>query len=495
HHPWQNDFSLHRNQSISYARGQWIFIIDADEVMAPSTVRSLRDEIALADEEGIDSLVMKVENMMSEGTETVCSDSVRLFLNNGTICYEGIVHNNLTGFSRAGASLNRIIHYGYDQGHGMAEKKFERTATLLKKQIAEDPANAAAHMYLSASYISLGRMDESLQEGIIAVDLVESQDITNKTYVRAYYDVIRALILSKHYDEAERYCLKAHERFGDQIDILAARTMIAFKTSAWERVLECGSRYLELLDRYRNGTGASEMLHVATYGDTWKIDGWMGSAKLKVGCADEADRLFRRAFEHTTDKRALCGHAGLALFSAGRIDSALFYLEKAYELAGDKKDSQVVEALFKTGIFRGNKALIARSRIDALAMKDLSVSWCTDLADFAARYGDMESALILYSEISKMDETNIAARLQAARLLLSRGWIEEVVGCCDRILHILALPRDITVTSFSDLAALFADIENELRRKDMPGDGLAHLISADIAALEGRVPSVRENPS
>ena len=31
HHPWENHFSKHRNQSMSYAKGDWIFIIDADE--------------------------------------------------------------------------------------------------------------------------------------------------------------------------------------------------------------------------------------------------------------------------------------------------------------------------------------------------------------------------------------------------------------------------------------------------------------------------------
>jgi len=30
-HPWENDFSKHRNQSVSYATGDWVFIIDADE--------------------------------------------------------------------------------------------------------------------------------------------------------------------------------------------------------------------------------------------------------------------------------------------------------------------------------------------------------------------------------------------------------------------------------------------------------------------------------
>lgn len=31
HHPWENNFSKHRNQSLGYATGDWIIQIDADE--------------------------------------------------------------------------------------------------------------------------------------------------------------------------------------------------------------------------------------------------------------------------------------------------------------------------------------------------------------------------------------------------------------------------------------------------------------------------------
>lgn len=31
HHPWEGNFSKHRNQSLEYARGRWIFQLDADE--------------------------------------------------------------------------------------------------------------------------------------------------------------------------------------------------------------------------------------------------------------------------------------------------------------------------------------------------------------------------------------------------------------------------------------------------------------------------------
>jgi glycosyltransferase involved in cell wall biosynthesis len=31
HHPWSNNFSYHRNQSIGYATGDYVIILDADE--------------------------------------------------------------------------------------------------------------------------------------------------------------------------------------------------------------------------------------------------------------------------------------------------------------------------------------------------------------------------------------------------------------------------------------------------------------------------------
>ncbi|RLB04217.1 MAG: glycosyltransferase, partial [Deltaproteobacteria bacterium] len=36
-HPWEKDFSKHRNQSLSYATGDWILQIDADETLEPES--------------------------------------------------------------------------------------------------------------------------------------------------------------------------------------------------------------------------------------------------------------------------------------------------------------------------------------------------------------------------------------------------------------------------------------------------------------------------
>ena len=41
-HPWEGDFSKHRNQSIDYANQEWILILDADEAVDKESVCHLR---------------------------------------------------------------------------------------------------------------------------------------------------------------------------------------------------------------------------------------------------------------------------------------------------------------------------------------------------------------------------------------------------------------------------------------------------------------------
>lgn len=333
HHPWQDDFSLHRNQSISYAKGRWIFIIDADEEYRASSQRSLREELAMAEKQGIEALSMRLENSCNEGKETVCLDSIRIFRANGRIRYEGIVHNYLLGFKNHAASLGRIIHYGYDQGPEAARKKFERTATLLRKQIEENPENALAHLYLSNSYASMNQNEEALRESLTTVELVETQQITHKQYLKAYYTAARSYIQLQRLDEAERICRRALSRYGNHIDIFATQTMIRLIKKDWTGIIDFGSRYREALAHYRKHEINLDMVEIATYSEEWKICCWMGMAKLGLGDLEGAETLYARALEITPDKAFLCRQAGISLSEAGHPDRARFYMEEAHRLA------------------------------------------------------------------------------------------------------------------------------------------------------------------
>lgn len=481
HHPWQNDFSLHRNQSISYARGRWIFIIDADEEFIPSDRRGLREEIALAEEKGCDSLVMRVRNYVSKGTGEICADSLRLFLNNGSTRYDGIVHNNLVGCTHAGTSLGSIMHYGYDRGSEAAKKKFERTATLLRKQISENPDNAMPHMYLACSYDSLEQHQEALSEALIAIERVEALGINQIIYLRAYYTAVRSLILEKRFDEALEICRKSEARFGEQVDPLAAQTMIHFETSNWEGVLEAGERYLHALGRYRNRQNEPSLVSVSTFKDEWKILSWMGVAQIRLGNLAAAEELFSRTLEISPKPQAVCGQAGLALVTAGHLEKARFYLEEARRISGEVKDSRAVEALFKIAVLEADHALAEQSIKDAFKFAETPgdwKKWLSQMVEFALENGNVRSGLMLLAGIVTADEDDLQARLKLTHILAFHDMFEAAVPHCDGLLRSLGLPRNQTLDSIADLGRLFHLIGDELESRNQPGDSS---IARDIA--------------
>lgn len=135
-HPWQNDFSLHRNQSISYAKGDWILIVDADEeiVLAPgSTPNNFRTFLQRADKKYPAAAILLKD--IQKGMSVMQFNTTRFF-RKGTVHYEGIVHNQpqVKGCAVFAENIH-VNHYGYDLTPEQKVKKFERTKGLLLKQV------------------------------------------------------------------------------------------------------------------------------------------------------------------------------------------------------------------------------------------------------------------------------------------------------------------------------------------------------------------------
>ena len=145
HHTWENDFSKHRNQSISYATGDWILILDGDE-----EVIQWDDKITtILKNTEIDSVYAKVENIYGKGDGEAWHNSIRLFLNNGRIQFQGRVHNQLFGVKNSSPSAITIYHKGYCLDPEKEEQKYSRTKKLLLKEIEKDPTNPKYHHYLA----------------------------------------------------------------------------------------------------------------------------------------------------------------------------------------------------------------------------------------------------------------------------------------------------------------------------------------------------------
>ncbi|MBU1571547.1 MAG: glycosyltransferase family 2 protein, partial [Proteobacteria bacterium] len=171
--PWNDSFSEARNHYLKYAKGDWIFQIDADEELVrediPNVIKAVQDK-------NIDAVMIQIVNTSRKDNSKGVFNVERIFRNNGVIHYEGRVHNQLVGITSAKFYPIKFIHYGYDPFVANDRKKFERTVSLLKKDLEENPDNPFTHHYLSCSYLSRKMDNETIEHGLKAISLAEIQD-------------------------------------------------------------------------------------------------------------------------------------------------------------------------------------------------------------------------------------------------------------------------------------------------------------------------------
>lgn len=131
-----------RNITIDYCSGEWIFIIDGDEVLEEP--QSIIDALTLKLDKEYNTLFIRVKSLHSEYDLNSYSilTSPRIFKNDGSFKYEGKVHNQPV-HKESNLLLNsEILHYGYvTNDPELMERKFKRTASILKSELEKEPNN------------------------------------------------------------------------------------------------------------------------------------------------------------------------------------------------------------------------------------------------------------------------------------------------------------------------------------------------------------------
>jgi glycosyltransferase involved in cell wall biosynthesis/Tfp pilus assembly protein PilF len=217
HHPWENDFSKHRNQSISYASSDWIFVIDADEELMPGSGEEIRKATQVHG--SVDAIFVRVECEFDEGRGVSAHNSLRLFRNNGLMRYKGRVHNEVVGEKNPRyAPQARIFHYGYNLGAEMGEKKFKRTTELLKLDIEDDPDDPRPHHYLAVSYLAVNMFKEAAREAEVAIQFYKKKQKKNADFLKSFFVAAMANINLDRFDEAEPFALEAIQMYPKHLD-------------------------------------------------------------------------------------------------------------------------------------------------------------------------------------------------------------------------------------------------------------------------------------
>lgn len=216
---WNNNFSEARNYSISLATGEYIFIMDADQEMEYSEVKKLIDVFSGNEYKKYNSYSLVYKNFTKEDLSEYTFFSLNLiFKNDGTFRYEGNIHNQPVYKGPEKNLEIYMLHYGYIMTEDIKEKKFKRTATMLKKEIEKDPKNIYYMYQLSRSYEMHGDTKEALIELENYLSLMETEEVNDNFRINYYHNAAIIYFNAKEYDKSIEYCIKMKKLDNKLID-------------------------------------------------------------------------------------------------------------------------------------------------------------------------------------------------------------------------------------------------------------------------------------
>jgi tetratricopeptide (TPR) repeat protein len=144
HRAWDDDFAAARNAGLSVATGDWILVLDADEMLQDGAAARIRE---LVRDAGVSGYHLRFTNSYTSG-KTVSVLMVRLFRRLPGVAWQNVIHEQVTpSLVRAGNAAGlilstadvEVLHHGYTD-EVMAERgKNERNERLFQKQLAANP--------------------------------------------------------------------------------------------------------------------------------------------------------------------------------------------------------------------------------------------------------------------------------------------------------------------------------------------------------------------
>lgn len=257
-HPWQNDFSLHRNQSISYAQGEWIFIIDADEELKfnNASTEVIREWLRTMPS---DSNAAAIPLRDIQQGQVVMKFNTARFFRKGKVKYEGSVHNQPqihgVGYLCPHMFIN---HYGYDLSSEKMAKKEERTKGLLLKRIKDNPKDYMAYFYLCQICATRGHREECVQYGEEYVKHKEELIIEDNFNPSVYYTVVMNFLKLNNIEKAEEWLRMGLKDIPNDLDLNYALFHMGIENRDRDRILIGARRYMRAFDDLQKNAGINQ---------------------------------------------------------------------------------------------------------------------------------------------------------------------------------------------------------------------------------------------
>lgn len=161
---WHDDFSEARNANLAQVPKDydWVLWMDSDDSLdKPHKVRDVAKASGKFDAVYVDYLYDRDE----EGNPQTVHMVARLFKNNGSHKWKGMIHETLVETRSATQGMTKDFMVIHHADEARTQRSFERNIKLLEKQLeaeAKDP-DPRTFYYLASTYMDAGHVEEAKQ--------------------------------------------------------------------------------------------------------------------------------------------------------------------------------------------------------------------------------------------------------------------------------------------------------------------------------------------
>jgi len=159
---WNDDFAKARNEALKQADGDWILVLDADEILNCNK----NEIINILNTTKAEALNIPITNVLNGGKTQNSCVYMRLFKNKGYRYYRA-VHEQINIALDKVENLNRkdieITHYGYMRESINTKNKIERNLNILLGELNKNPEDSFINYHIASTYAANREYPEALQ--------------------------------------------------------------------------------------------------------------------------------------------------------------------------------------------------------------------------------------------------------------------------------------------------------------------------------------------
>lgn len=327
HFDWVNDFAAARNESLRHAVGDWVLVLDADEVLLPNTaqvLQALDQGQALGDVSAEAVLAVNLLRLELGAAQAPYTLLTRFFRRRPGIDfnrpYHETVDDSIAALQQQEPHWQVITlaevalhHTGYDPEVVIQRKKVDRARTTMESYLADHPDDGHLLNKLAALYVESDQPEVALP--LLNRALSQSAKLDDLTRYELHYH--RALAQADKPDQAA----------SDYQTALEQPVPPILKLGAWINFgsLKKAEGDLEgAIELFQRAIDADPTLAIAHYN--------LGTTQRARGYLDEAIAAYQQAIALDPNYPEAHQNLGVALYKLGQLPEALESFRRAVEL-------------------------------------------------------------------------------------------------------------------------------------------------------------------